>query len=275
MQDQLVQKEKLASLGQLTAGIAHEIKNPLNFVNNFSQMSQELLDELLEELEANPDKPTRETLADVQDVLNDLRANTEKVAEHGKRADGIVRNMLAHSRTTPGDRRPVDLNRLAEEYVGLAYHGMRAQHRGFNVDIDRDFDEELEPIPVVPEEIGRVILNLMDNAFDAVRTRELAKQDGYAPRVRVATHRTPDGATITIADNGTGIPDELRERIFEPFFTTKPSGEGTGLGLSLAYDIVTAGHGGKMEVESVNGEGTTFTIELPSAPLEADEAEET
>ena len=274
MQDQLVQKEKLASLGQLTAGIAHEIKNPLNFVNNFSQLSQELLDELLEELEADPDRPTGETLADVQDVLSDLRANTEKVAEHGKRADGIVRSMLAHSRTTPGDRRPVDLNRLAEEYVGLAYHGMRARHIGFNVDIDRDFDEELEPIPVVPEEIGRVLLNLMDNAFDAVRARELAEQDGYAPRVRVATRRTPDGATITIADNGTGIPDEFRERIFEPFFTTKPSGEGTGLGLSLAYDIVTAGHGGKMEVETVDGEGTTFTLELPSVPLEGDEAEE-
>lgn len=268
MQDQLVQKEKLASLGQLTAGIAHEIKNPLNFVNNFSELSRDLMDELVEELEANPEKPIGDVLEEVQDVLRDLRTNTEKVAEHGKRADGIVRSMLAHSRTTPGDRRPVDLNKLADEYVGLAFHGMRAQHSGFNVDIVRDFDEELESVAVVPEEIGRVFLNLMDNAFDAVRARTLAEQDRYEPRVRLATHRTPDGAVITIADNGTGIPGDIHERIFEPFFTTKPTGEGTGLGLSLSYDIITAGHGGTMDVETVEGVGTTFTLELPSVPPE-------
>ncbi len=268
MQDQLVQKEKLASLGQLTAGIAHEIKNPLNFVNNFSQLSQELMGELLEELEADPARPTGEVVAEMQDVIIDLRTNTEKISEHGKRADGIVRSMLAHSRSTPGDRHAVDLNALVTQYVGLAYHGMRARHTGFNVTIDLDLNEELESISVVPEEMGRVILNLMDNAFDAVRARSQADRDGYEPRVRVVTHRTPDGVTVSITDNGSGIPEELRERVFEPFFTTKPTGEGTGLGLSLSYDIVTAGHGGTMDVQAADGGGTTFTLELPSVAME-------
>ncbi|NNF59425.1 MAG: GHKL domain-containing protein [Rhodothermaceae bacterium] len=266
MQEQLVQKEKLASLGQLTAGIAHEIKNPLNFVNNFAQLSQELMDELSEELTEDPTRPVGEALADVADLVSDLRANTSKIAEHGMRADGIVKSMLAHSRTSPGEKRSVDVNKLLNEYVGLAYHGMRAQHSGFNVEFERDLDEELSPIPMVPEEIGRVFLNLLDNAFDAVRTR--AEQDGatYAPKIRVVTRREPDGVAIRIADNGTGIPAAVKERVFEPFFTTKSSGEGTGLGLSLSYEIITQGHGGTMVMETGEGTGTAFVLTLPSVP---------
>ncbi len=269
MQDQLVQKEKLASLGQLAAGIAHEIQNPLNFVNNFAELSEELISELIVDVLADPSKPVGEALDGVGNVLDDLRTNAKKIAEHGRRADGIVKSMLAHSRKMPGDRRPVDLNHLADEYIDLAYHALRAQHTGFDVRIDRDFDAELKTIPVVPEEIGRVIQNLLDNAFDAVLARKLVEEDGYEPRVRVATNRTPGGAAITIADNGAGIPEEHREQIFEPFFTTKPSGQGTGLGLSLAYDIVTSGHGGTMGVDAVDGEGTTFRIELPAIPFDA------
>ncbi|MCH7640562.1 MAG: hypothetical protein IH855_14075 [Bacteroidetes bacterium] len=268
MQDQLVQKEKLASLGQLAAGLAHEIQNPLNFVNNFAELSQELISELVEDLAASPNRPVGEAMDEMGNALDDLRTNTDKIAKHGRRAEGIVRNMLAHSRKIPGDRRPVDLNELADEYIGLAYNVMRAQHTGFDVHIDREFDAELETILVVPAEIGRVILNLLDNAFDAVRRRKLVEQDGYEPRVRVATKQTPGGATITIADNGVGIPEEHREQIFEPFFTTKPSGEGTGLGLSLAYDIVTAGHGGTLGVDAMDGEWTTFRLALPAIPLD-------
>ena len=266
MQEQLVQKEKLASLGQLTAGIAHEIKNPLNFVNNFAQLSQELMDELSEELGEDPTRPVGEALADVSDLISDLRANTHKIAEHGMRADGIVKSMLAHSRTSPGEKRPVDINKLLNEYVGLAYHGMRAQHSGFNVEFERDLDEELELIPIMPEEIGRVFLNLLDNAFDAVRTRAEVEGEAYAPKVRVVTRREPDGVVIRIADNGTGIPAAVKERIFEPFFTTKSSGEGTGLGLSLSYEIITQGHGGTMTMETGEGEGTAFVLTLPSVP---------
>lgn len=263
MQTQLVKQEKLASLGQLTAGIAHEIKNPLNFVNNFAQLSGELMDELIEELNENPEKPVGEALKDVEDLFSDLKTNTEKISVHGLRADGIVKSMLAHSRKTPGDLQPVGLNKLVDEYVGLAYHGMRAQHNKFNVDIQRDFDDSVGEVELVREELGRVLLNLIDNAFDAVRAKSADSGDEYIPTVQVTTMATPSDVTVVITDNGVGIPEDLRERIFEPFFTTKPSGEGTGLGLSLAYDIITGVHGGEMDVLPGRDGGTTFTITLP------------
>ena len=263
MQEQLLQSEKLASLGRLTAGVAHELKNPLNFVNNFAQLSRELVGELRDLVDGG--NQSDETV----ELLDDLDVNTGKIAEHGRRADAIIRNMLAHSRATPGARRPTDLNRLLDEYVGLAYHGMRAAHSGFNVDIQRDYDPALGTPEVVPEELGRVFLNLLDNAFDAVRSRDA--EPGYTPRVSVGTRRLDDGAAeVRVGDNGTGMPDEVRARIFEPFFTTKPSGQGTGLGLSLAYEIVTQTHGGTITVESADGEGTTFILTLPQTlPTEA------
>ena len=266
MQDQLAQQEKLASLGQLTAGVAHELKNPLNFVTNFSELAKELAAELREVLMANPEQPVREALAEADGVLEDLLANTERIHEHGHRADAIVKNMLAHSRATPGEKRSVDINKLLGEYVGLAYHGMRARHGGFNVEIQRDFDETLSPLLVVPEELGRVFLNLLDNAFDAVRARVEDKGDvAFSPLVRASTEKTAGSVVIRLADNGMGMPEDVVEHVFEPFFTTKPAGEGTGLGLSLAHEIVAQGHEGTLTVESAEGKGTTFTITLPAA----------
>jgi signal transduction histidine kinase len=262
MQEQLVQQEKLASLGQLTAGIAHEIKNPLNFVNNFAALTRELAVEVREAIAEDPDRPAGAVVAELGEALDDLVLNTEKIAEHGRRADGIVKSMLAHSRAKPGERQPVDLNRLLDEYVNLAYHGMRARHP-FDVEIERHYDARLGPLPAVPEELGRVFLNLVGNAFDALRARAATGEEGYAPRLRVTTRRTDTGAALYISDNGTGMPPEVRARVFEPFFTTKPSGEGTGLGLSLAYEIVTAGHQGTLDVRSREGEGTLFSITLP------------
>ena len=263
MQDQLVQKEKLASLGHLTAGIAHEIKNPLNFVNNFAQLSQELLQELKQEFAADLEKPVGEALPAVEELLDEIDVNAEKIAHHGRRADDIVKNMLAHSHHLSGKMQPVDLNRLVDSYVSLAYHGMRAHNSEMNVEIERNFDASLEPIPVVQEEIGRVFINLLDNAFDAVYQREQAAGADYEPLVRVTTERTPSGARIVFSDNGGGIPADILEHVFEPFYTTKPAGHGTGLGLSLAYDIVTAVHGGELTLESGEAKGTIVTIELP------------
>jgi signal transduction histidine kinase len=271
MQEQLVQQEKLASLGQLTAGIAHEIKNPLNFVNNFAALSKELAAEVRDELLADPERPAGAVVEALGEALDDLVLNTEKIAEHGQRADGIVRSMLAHSRARPGERRPADLNKLLDEYVSLAYHGMRARHH-VDVEIERHFDARLEPLPVVPEELGRVFLNLLGNAFDALRARAETAGEGYVSRLRVTTRRTDTGAAIYISDNGPGMPPEVLARVFEPFFTTKPSGEGTGLGLSLAYEIVTAGHQGTLDVRSREGEGTLFAITLPERLPGAEEA---
>ena len=263
-QTQLVQQEKMASLGQLTAGVAHELKNPLNFVNNFAQLSAELLDDFEDELREDPSRTITEGLESSGDLLADLRANANKIREHGRRADGIIRSMLAHSRAQPGPHRPAPLNGLVEEYVGLAYHGMRAEHTGFNVDIQKSLDPAVGEVSMVPEEIGRVFLNLLDNALQAMRTRAAAEGDGYAPVLSVVTRPMPGGgAEVRIADNGAGIPDDVRDRIFEPFFTTKPTGEGTGLGLSLTYEIVVHGHGGALDVESTEGEGTTFVVTLP------------
>ncbi len=264
MQEQLVVSEKLASLGRLTAGVAHELKNPLNFITNFAGLARELVSELRETLSADPSRLAVDVAREEGDLLDDLDVNTAKIAEHGQRADAIIRNMLAHSRATPGERRPTDVNALLDEYVGLAYHGMRAAHSGFNVEIRRDYDPALGTPDLVPEELGRVFLNLLDNAFDAVRERAQAAEASYEPRVAVSTRRRPDDQLeIRVSDEGTGMSDEVAARIFEPFYTTKETGQGTGLGLSLAYDIVTQGHGGTITVESEEGRGTTFIVAIP------------
>ena len=289
-QTQLIQSEKMASLGELTAGIAHEIQNPLNFVNNFSDVSVELLDELREEQD--------ETIRD--ELLTDLRQNLHKISHHGGRASSIVKGMLEHSRTSTGQRVLTDLNALADEYLRLAYHGLRAKDKGFNCELKTGFDQQMPRIKTVPQDVGRVLLNLFTNAFYAVQQRQKRtasnQQVGspgglkdYQPIVTVSTRfisqpdhpnvepsNRPEGDTslarptglgagvieVRVIDNGIGIPDAVKAKIFQPFFTTKPTGEGTGLGLSLAYDIITKGHSGTLEVESREGEGTTFIIKL-------------
>lgn len=258
-QAQLVQSEKMASLGELTAGIAHEIQNPLNFVNNFSEVSKELLEEMLEELK-NGD------MEEVDAIANDVIQNLEKILHHGKRADGIVKGMLQHSRTNSGEKEPTDLNALVDEYLRLAYHGLRAKDKSFNAALDTHFDTAIGELEVVPQDIGRVILNLITNAFHACGDRKkslLEKGDTeFQPTVNVKTKKLKQYIEISVADNGNGIPDKIVDKIFQPFFTTKPTGEGTGLGLSLSYDIVTA-HGGELKVKTKEGEGTEFIISLP------------
>jgi len=253
-QSQLIQSEKMASLGELTAGIAHEIKNPLNFVNNFSEVSRELLEELMEEMEKGD-------LEEVKSLAEDLVQNLEKIVHHGKRADSIVKGMLQHSRSSDGHREPTDLNALTDEYVRLAYHGLRAKDKSFNATVNTHFDPGLGTLEVVPQDIGRVILNLLTNAFYAVSEKSLggaSSENGkYEPTVTIETQRVRDQLKISVSDNGDGIPKKVLEKIFQPFFTTKPTGQGTGLGLSLSYDIVKA-HGGELKVETTQGEGTTF-----------------
>lgn len=263
MQGVLIQKEKWASLGQLTAGIAHEISNPLNFVSNFSGLNRELLCDLRDELGRNPDDCRCDVPSRVEDLLNDLEVNSDKVLEHGKRAALIVGSMIEHAHTRSGDLRFTDLNQLVDQHVDLVIQSTRALHDEFDVQVDRDFDESLGLVAIVPEEIGRVILNVLKNGFYAVHDRKSVDNDHYQPLIRLSTRRVFDNAIITIADNGSGIPKEHREHVFEPFFTTKPAGKGTGLGLSLSHDIVTAGHGGTMSLDSVEGEGTTCMIVLP------------
>ncbi len=250
-QAQLIQKEKLASLGELTAGIAHEIQNPLNFVNNFSELSVDLVKDLKEEIE----KPTQDKEY-IGELFDDLSQNQEKINHHGKRASSIVKGMLEHSRASTGDRVPTDLNKLADEYLRLSYHGMRAKDGSFSADYVLIADENLPLINVVSQDIGRVLLNLINNAFYAVSKKEGGK-------VTVSTKALDNAIEIKVKDNGTGMSEDVKAKIFQPFFTTKPTGEGTGLGLSLAYDIVTKGHGGTLEVESTEGEGTIFTVKLP------------
>jgi signal transduction histidine kinase len=262
-QAQLIQSEKMASLGQLTAGIAHEIKNPLNFVNNFAQLSTELADEITEELDAHPDQTVAEVREYLDELLADLRLNTEKIEEHGRRANGIVHAMMQHASAGTGQRESTDINALVSEHIDLAYHGKRAQVPGFHATLERELDAEAGTVEVVPQEIGRVLLNLLGNAFDAVHEHALSVNGQYEPTVTVSTRQVDGQLEIRVCDNGPGIPSEIRNRIFEPFFTTKPTGSGTGLGLSLSYDIVTQGHGGRLTVESTEGEGATFVITLP------------
>ena len=258
-QTQLIQSEKMASLGELTAGIAHEIQNPLNFVTNFADVSAELVQELEEEQQ----RPARD-LALEAELLADLRQNLQKITHHGQRASGIVRNMLEHSRQSTGERQPTNLNQLADEYLRLAYHGLRAKDKTFNATITTFFDPSLKEVEVVAQDLGRVLLNLFTNAFYAVRKRQQAGEAGYAPTVSVSTlHRAGGQIEVRVQDNGTGIPADIQPKIFQPFFTTKPTGEGTGLGLSLSYDIVTKGHGGTLTVASKVGEGTEFIVSLP------------
>jgi two-component system NtrC family sensor kinase len=262
-QDRLVQTQKLASLGQLTAGIAHEIKNPLNFVNNFSAISTELIDELQDTLKGiSLDSKRR---AEVDELTTTLRGNLEKVAQHGKRADAIVKNMLLHSREGSGEHRPVDINALVEESLNLAYHGARAEKQGFNITLLRSFDPAAEQADVFPQDITRVLLNLILNGFYAATKRKAGAGDGYEPTLLVSTRSLGDHIEISVRDNGTGIPLEIKDKIFNPFFTTKPAGEGTGLGLSISHDIIVKQHGGSIEVETDLGKYTEFRIVLPRA----------
>jgi signal transduction histidine kinase len=261
-QANLIQAEKMASLGQLTAGIAHEIKNPLNFVNNFSAISAELTYELQEALRgADLDGKQR---AEIGEITDTLRSNLDKIVQHGKRADAIVKNMLLHSRHGSGEHRPVDINAVVEESLNLAYHGARAEKQGFNITLQRSFDPAAGEVDLFPQEITRVLLNLMSNGFYAAAKRKAeVKGGGYEPTLAVATKNLGDSIEIRIRDNGTGVSPEVKEKMFDPFFTTKPAGEGTGLGLSLSYDIIVKQHGGSIEVETEPGEYTEFRIILP------------
>jgi signal transduction histidine kinase len=262
-QDRLVQTEKLASLGQLTAGIAHEIKNPLNFVNNFSALSAELIDELNEVLKSTDlDDKIRE---DIDELTEMLRGNLEKVVQHGKRADSIVKNMLLHSREGSGEHRPVDINAIVEESLNLAYHGARAEKSGFNITLQRDLDPNAGLIDLYPQEITRVFLNLISNGFYAATKRKEAGEESFEPTLSATTKSLGNKVEIRIRDNGTGIPLEVKEKMFNPFFTTKPAGEGTGLGLSMSHDIVVKQHGGKIDVDTKPGVFTEFIITLPRA----------
>ncbi len=260
-QQQLIQSEKMASLGELTAGIAHEIQNPLNFVNNFSEVNQEMIDELQAELKSG-------NIDEAITISNDIINNEEKINHHGKRADAIVKGMLQHSKASTGKKELTDINKLADEYLRLSYHGLRAKDKSFNADFKTDFDETIGKINIVPQDIGRVQLNLFNNAFYATNEKLTANRspltDGYKPLVSVRTKKINDKVEIKVSDNGNGIPQNIVDKIFQPFFTTKPTGQGPGLGLSLSYDIVKA-HGGEIKIESKEGEGSTFIIQLPVA----------
>jgi two-component system, NtrC family, sensor kinase len=259
-QTQLIQSEKMASLGELTAGIAHEIQNPLNFVNNFSEVNQEML----EELKAESKKPKAERDEQLEiDLINDLIENEQKINHHGKRADAIVKGMLQHSRTGGGEKQPTNINTLADEFMRLSYHGLRAKDKVFNAELVTHFDPDLPKISVIGQDIGRVLLNLFNNAFYAVNQKQKTAGLDYKPEVMVTTSTENGQVIIKVKDNGTGIPDAIKEKIMQPFFTTKPTGEGTGLGLSLTYDMVVKGHGGSIQVNSEEGKGSEFIIQLP------------
>ncbi len=251
-QSQLIQSEKMASLGELTAGIAHEIQNPLNFVNNFSEVNNELVDEINNENDID----------EIKAIANDIKQNSEKILFHGKRADAIVKGMLQHSQSSTGQKEPTDINKLADEYLRLSYHGLRAKDKNFNATIKTDFAENIGNINIVPQDIGRVLLNLYNNAFYAVNEKNRLNIKGFEPTVSVSTKKINNGVEIRVSDNGNGIPQKIVDKIFQPFFTTKPTGQGTGLGLSLSYDIIKA-HGGEIKVETKEGHGSEFIIQLP------------
>ena len=246
----------MASLGELTAGIAHEIQNPLNFVNNFSEVNTELIDELKSELATGNTQQAIE-------LADNIKENEQKINHHGKRADAIVKGMLQHSRTSTGIKEPTDINALADEYLRLAYHGLRAKDKSFNATMKTDYDESIGNINVIPQDIGRVILNLITNAFYAVTEKKKQQPEGYEPTVTVSTKKAGGKIQVSVKDNGNGIPQKVLDKIFQPFFTTKPTGQGTGLGLSLSYDIVKA-HGGELKVETKEGEFAEFIITLPA-----------
>ena len=265
-QAQLIQSEKMASLGELTAGIAHEIQNPLNFVNNFSEVNRELITEMKHEIESG-------NFTEAKDIAKDIEDNEEKINYHGKRADAIVKSMLQHSRSASGKKEPTDINALADEYLRLSYHGLRAKDKSFNAKFETDFDDSIREINIVQQDIGRVLLNLINNAFYSVSEKQRQEIPGYEPTIKVTTRRLgdrfdPDNdrdrVEIRVADNGNGVPKKVLDKIFQPFFTTKPTGLGTGLGLSLSYDIITRGHGGELKVETKEGEGAEFIIILPT-----------
>lgn len=262
-QSQLIQSEKMASLGQLTAGIAHEIKNPLNFVNNFSELSSDLAKELLEELDKISAKIDPEDFDYLKGIIADIDSNVRKINEHGKRADSIIRGMLLHSRGKSGERQPTDINALLSEYVNLGYHGLRATDNTFNIKIETDYDPAIGKINVVPQDLSRVFLNMVNNACYATIQKKKELKDSYFPVLRVSTKKEEKRVVVKIRDNGKGIPAEVRDKIFNPFFTTKPAGSGTGLGLSICYDIVVQQHQGEIKVESEEGEFTEFTVVIP------------
>ncbi len=253
-QAQLIQSEKMASMGELTAGIAHEIQNPLNFVNNFSEVNKELLEEMNQEIDKG-------NYTEVKAIASDVIANEQKINHHGKRADAIVKGMLQHSRSSDGVKEPTDINALADEYLRLAYHGLRAKDKSFNVTMITDYDDSIGKISIIPQDIGRAILNLITNAFYVVTEKKMQHPNGYEPTVSVTTKKRGDKVSVSIKDNGNGIPQKVLDKIFQPFFTTKPAGQGTGLGLSLSYDTVKA-HGGELKVETKEGEWTEFIINL-------------
>ncbi|HEY4197979.1 MAG TPA: ATP-binding protein [Mucilaginibacter sp.] len=255
-QTQLVQREKMASLGELTAGIAHEIQNPLNFVNNFSEVSAELVDEMDEELDKGD-------VSEAKAIASDIKQNLEKIRHHGKRADAIVKGMLEHSRVGTGEKQPTDLNALADEFLKLSYHGLRAKNKSFNAEIITHFEVDLPKTNVVQQDIGRVLINLFNNAFYAVNQKIKSAGTNYKPIIEVSTSTKNGRIEIKVKDNGNGIPDAIKDKIMQPFFTTKPTGEGTGLGLSLSYDIVVKGHGGRIDVDTKEGEFTEFIVSLP------------
>ena len=257
-QNQLIQSEKMASLGELTAGIAHEIQNPLNFVNNFSELSNELIDEMNHEIEKGD-------MAEARAIAMDVKQNLEKINHHGKRADAIVKGMLQHSRSSVAVKEPTDINALCEEYLRLAYHGLRAKKKSFNARLETDFDKSIDTIKVIPQDIGRVVLNIITNAFYALNERKKDAPQDYEPTITISTRKVNGKIEIVVQDNGNGIPEEVVHKVFQPFFTTKPTGQGTGLGLSMSYDIVTKGHDGDLMVESTIGVGTSFILLLPDS----------
>ena len=251
-QAQLIQSEKMASLGELTAGIAHEIQNPLNFVNNFSEVNNELVDEINGEND----------IEEIKAIAKDIKQNSEKILFHGKRADAIVKGMLQHSKTSSGQKEPTDINKLADEYLRLAYHGIRAKDKNFNAELKTDFDKSIEKINIVPQDIGKVLLNLYNNAFYATNEKKKTANESYQPIISIQTKKRNDKIEILVSDNGNGIPKNIVDKIFQPFFTTKPTGQGTGLGLSLSYDIITKEHNGTIKAESKEGEGSEFIIQF-------------